>query len=89
MTTQASPSPAAIRSKRYRERVRDGVLIAPVSVYEEDLDFLVQTGIIEDCDLGDRARIASAIEELLTWLGAGAFILDEEALDRVLQADDA
>ena len=87
MTTQASPSSAALRSKRYRERRRDGILIAPVAVYEEDLDFLVQTGIIEDCDRADRAKIGKAVEELLTWLGAGAFILDEEALDRVLRSD--
>ena len=87
MTTQASPSSAASRSRQYRARKQDGIIVVAVDVCEKDLVFLAQTGIIEDCDRVDRAQIGKAIEELLTWLGAGVFDIDEAALDRVLQGD--
>ncbi len=87
MTEQASPSSAASRSRRYRARKQDGIIVVAVDVCEKDLVFLAQTGIIEDCDRVDRAQIGKAIEELLTWLGAGVFDLNEDRLDEYLQGD--
>ena len=87
MPVQPSPTPAAQRSRAYRGRRRDGFIVVPLDVHWEDLDVLERRGFIEESERGDRARIAEGIDELLTWLGAGVFVIDEEALDEYLQSD--
>ena len=88
MTTQASPSSAALRSKRYRERRRDGVIVVTLEVFGEDIETLVELGLLKEDEQGDRGKIASATSEFFDYFTAGVFDLNEEALDEYLQGDE-
>ena len=58
-------SPTATRSRRYRERRRMGITIAPVQVAPEVAGALVATGLLTEADMGDRAKMGESIETLL------------------------
>ena len=81
MQAMTEISPTAARSKRYRERKREGVVVAPVEVEPEVLDALTFCLFLDEADRHDRAAIGAAVEELLYLLGEGALTMDETALD--------
>ncbi len=69
-------STTAARSRRYRERRREGVVVAPVEVEPEALEALVFCLFLDEADRHDRAAIGAAVEELLHLLGEGALTMD-------------
>ncbi len=63
---QPSPKPGAERMRRYRERKRQGVIcVAPVPVYENDIDALVAHGRLKPEDKNDAGKVAEAVEYLV------------------------
>ncbi len=65
-TEQQSLSSSAERTRRYRERKRQGVIcVAPVPVYELDIDALVAQGRLKPEDKGDTGKISEAVEYLI------------------------
>ncbi len=69
-------SPTAARSKRYRQRKREGIIIAPVQVAPEVVDALVTTGLLTEADTGNRAELGEAVEILLYALADDAVEID-------------
>ena len=56
----------AARTRRYRERKKRGVVcVAPVPVYELDIDALVAHGRLKPEDRTDTGKIVEAVEYLL------------------------
>jgi hypothetical protein len=52
--------------RRYRERKRQGVIcVAPVPVYENDIDALVAHGRLKPEDKNDAGKVAEAVEYLV------------------------
>ena len=74
-------SPTAARSKRYRERKREGVVVAPVEVEPEVLDALTFCLFLDEADRHDRAAVGAAVEELLAMLSGGELLMAETVLD--------
>ncbi len=63
---QQSLSSSAERTRRYRERKKRGVIcVAPVPVYELDLDALVAQGRLKPENKSDTGKIAEAVEYLI------------------------
>lgn len=69
-------SPVATRSRRYRERRRAGIIIAPVQVAPEVAEALVATGILAEADMGNRAEMGESIEILLAALADDVIEID-------------
>ncbi len=69
-------SPTAARSKRYRQRRREGVVIAPVQVAPEVVEALVTTGLITEAGTGNRAELGEAVEIFLFALANDAVEID-------------
>ncbi len=69
-------SPTATRSRRYRERKRAGITVAPVQVAPEVAEALVATGLLTEADMGDRANLGESIEILLSALADDAVEID-------------
>ncbi len=57
----ASPSPAAERHRRHRERRRAGIFVARVLVSFEMLEALVDQGDIDEANSGDLDYVGEAI----------------------------
>ena len=58
---QASDSPVAVRSRAYRQRRRDGVVVVPIEVSADAQKALVGAGIITGDVPLDQAVIADGI----------------------------
>ena len=68
-------SPTAVRSRRYRARKREGVIVAPIEVDEAALTALRDYGFINDAsDMHDHAKVSEAVQLLL-------FVLTERAVE--------
>jgi len=66
---------SAKRMRRHRERKRQGVVcVAPVPVYENDIDALVACGRLKPEDKADTGKVAEAVEYLVD-----AWVRDELA----------
>jgi hypothetical protein len=57
----ASPTPAAERMRRHRERRRDGLRCLWVELHETELDALVRKGLLEPQSRHDENAIADAL----------------------------
>jgi hypothetical protein len=57
----ASPTPAAERMRRHRERRRDGLRCLWVELHETELDALVRNGLLESGPRDDPNAIADAL----------------------------
>ena len=57
----ASPSPAAERMRRHRERRREGLRSLWVELHETGLDALVRAGLLEPQSRHDENAIADAL----------------------------
>jgi hypothetical protein len=66
----ARPSPAAERTRRWRERRREGRAVLYVEVADpfELADALVDYGLLQEWNVDDRAAVADAVAELLSLL---------------------
>ena len=57
----ASPTPAAERMRRHRERRREGLRCLWVELHETELDALVRAGLLEPQSRHDENAIADAL----------------------------
>jgi hypothetical protein len=57
----ASPTPAAARMRRHRERRREGLRCLWVELHETELDALVRKGLLEPTSRYDENAIADAL----------------------------
>ncbi len=64
--TTCTPTAAAARQRRYRERKRQGVVcVARVPIYVRDTDVLVESNRLDAGVVRDADKIAEAIEALV------------------------
>ena len=80
MTERAHLSASALRSRRYRQRRREGAFVVPVEVGVPALNGLVRYGLI-DADNVTRDEISFALEILLDAASKGAIDLNETWID--------
>jgi hypothetical protein len=59
--TTASPTPAAERMRRHRERRSEGLRCLWVELHETELDALVQEGLLDPESRQDENAIADAV----------------------------
>ena len=72
MTDATSPTSSADRSRRYRERISEGLHVARVEVGPEDIEALVSEGLLGLGKSANRREISKAIERLLLALSENA-----------------
>ena len=77
-------TPSAIRSRRYRQRKREGTQIISVEVSEAHLDALIEDSLHKEADRRDRDKIAATISFLLDAYEVGAVEIDFDKLDEAL-----
>ena len=63
--TNASPSPAAERMRRHRERRRDGMRCLLVELTDTEIDALVRKGLLKPETCHDQNAIADALYNFL------------------------
>ena len=63
--TNASPSPAAERMRRHRERRRDGMRCLLVELTDTEIDALVRKGLLKPETRHDQNAIADALYNFL------------------------
>ena len=61
----ASPTPAAERMRRHRERRRDGIRCLWIELRDTEIDALVQSGLLKAETRNDQNAIADALYEHL------------------------
>ncbi len=69
-------SPTAARSRRYRQRQREGWRVVKLPVHDEWADALVSHGFLDESDFDDREKVAEAVDLLLFCLADGAIEID-------------
>jgi len=63
---QHSLNSSAERTRRYRERKERGVIcVAPVPIYDLDIEALVACGRLKPEDRNDAGKVAEAVEYLI------------------------
>lgn len=60
-----APSPAAVRTRRWRRRQRDGLLLATAEVPGRLVERLIDAGLLAEADAGDRVAIGQALVEFV------------------------
>ena len=75
MTAPIVTSPAA-RSRRYRQRQRDGWRVIKLPVHDEYVRALVSHRFLEEADVDDREKVAAAVDLFLFVLSKGAVKID-------------
>ena len=73
-----SPSSAADRAHEYRRRRAEGIIVVPVEVDPEDVNSLVEYGLLDRQNSADRGEIGEAIELVLLALYEGAVGFDSD-----------
>ncbi len=76
MTDTTSPTSSADRARRYRERKSEGRHVARVEVDREDVNSLIEYGLLDRDNSADRREVGEAIELLLLALFEGAVGID-------------
>ena len=61
----ASPSPAAERMRRHRERRREGMRCLSIELRDTEIDVLVQRGLLKEETRNDQNAIADALYDHL------------------------
>ena len=61
----ASPTPAAERMRRHRERRREGMRCLWIELHETEIDALVQRGLLKEETRNDQNAIADALYDHL------------------------
>ena len=62
----------AARSRRYRQRQRDGWRVVKVPVHDEYVRALVSHRLLDETDVDDREKVAAAVDLFLFVLADGA-----------------
>ena len=75
---KTSPSSAADRARLYRDRKSAGIIVARVEVDREDVNSLIEYGLLDRDNSADRREVGEAIELLLLALFEGAVGIDSE-----------
>ncbi len=75
---KTSPTSAADRARLYRERRGEGVKVIPVEVDREDVNSLIEYGLLKSQNSADRGEIGEAIELVLLALYEGAVGFDSD-----------
>ena len=70
------PTSAADRAALYRERRSEGIFVARVEVDREDVNSLIEYGLLDRDNSADRREVGEAIELLLLALFEGAVGID-------------
>jgi hypothetical protein len=60
-----SPSPGAVRMRRYRKHRREGQRSVRIPLYETDCDVLIRIGLLKDDQRQDRKALQKALLGLL------------------------
>ncbi len=81
MPSDITLSPAAVRTRRYRERREHGDIVISLEVYRDRLEALVEHGLLAERDLKDRAKVSDAVDLLLFALAEGILEIDFENFD--------
>jgi hypothetical protein len=55
-----NPSPGAVRTRRYRERRKQGNMLLEIDVYQGGIDCLIEFGWLRDVDRSDRRAVTDA-----------------------------
>ena len=72
MASQTATSSSVERSRRYRQRKREGAILVPVETSAGAIDGLVRHGLLDQTDIGDRDKIGNAIALILEGLSKNA-----------------
>ena len=81
MPPQNTPSPSAIRMRRYRERRDRRAVVISLEVDSDTLDALVDHGFLAEADVESRVKVCDAVDILLFALFDGAIEIDREKYD--------
>ncbi len=73
-----SPTSAANRARCYRQRKSEGIKIIRIEVDPEDVNSLVEYGLLDRQNSADRGEIGEAIELVLLALYEGAVGFDSD-----------
>ena len=84
-TNATSRSTAADRTRVYRQRRAEGRHVASVEVGREEIEALVENGLLDAGDVADRDAISLALGSMLFALSEGAIEID---FDRFIEAVD-
>ena len=77
MPAPTATSPAA-RSRRYRQRQRDGWRVIEVPVHDAFVRALVNHRLLDETDADDREKVAEAVDLFLFCLADGAVEIDRD-----------
>ncbi len=78
MPSDATLSPSAVRTRRYRERRDRGSVVISLEVDSEKLGALVDQGFLAEAAVTNRAKVSEAVDVLLFALADGAVEIDWE-----------
>ena len=76
MPSDATLSPSAIRTRRYRERRERGSVVISLEVDSEKLGALVDQDFLAEAAVTNRAKVADAVDVFLFALADGAVEID-------------
>ena len=76
----------ARRCRRYRARKKAGAVVVPAEITPEAAMGLVDCGLLDINERGDRARVAEAVELVLYIIEENAFVIDDEWFDSLPDA---
>ncbi len=83
MAEQLTAASSAARSRRYRQRQREGLRVVSLPVYEDYAAALTDYGFLDEANANDREKVAEAIGELLFCLTQGVVEIDLDHLDQI------
>ncbi len=76
MSSDATLSPSAFRTRRYRERRDRGDIVISLEVENYKLRGLIDHGFLAEGDITNRAKVSKAVDVLLFALADGAVEID-------------
>ncbi len=71
MPSDATLSPSAVRTRRYRERRDRGAVVISLEVDSNQLEALVYLGLLNEADVTNRTKVHEAVDFLLFDLAEG------------------
>ena len=81
MPPSTTLSPAAIRTRRYRNRRDRGSVIISLEVENYQLEALINHGFLDEGNVTNRAKVSEAVDGLLHVLADGVIEIDWEKYD--------
>jgi hypothetical protein len=65
MLAPSNKSSAAARTRRYRERLRNGIALYTIGIDGSVFDMLLHFGLLDPTRIGDRNAVKAGLEKLL------------------------